>query len=292
MDVTGLDGFCTHIQNDNSLINGSITIIATKIQSTNIKESINSLCVLEECMERCGPEFQSIIGKFRFLNVLIRLVSKKYLGDETPKIIRDKILDLLLNWTIQYPNELKIKEAYDMLRNQGVAHEPTKNIKVDQKNGSTFSTTTTTAKPAAEDQTSIRLKKLLQSKNPNDLQAANLIIQNMVKEDERRMQMKSLRLTKLQKVKECVDLLNSMIDEYETNETSEDILDTINSLKASCEELQPTILQLAQETQETEESLGESIIFIFLLFRFIFCFRDSPRFLLFRFLFSKKKQYN
>lgn len=141
-----------------------------------------------------------------------------------------------------------------MLRNQGIAHEPTKNIKIDQKNNSTFSIAN---KPAAEDQTSIRLKKLLQSKNPNDLQAANLIIQNMFKEDERRMQMKSLRLTKLQKVKECVDLLNSMIDEYQPNETNDDILDTINSLKASCEELQPTILQLAQETQETEEALGE-----------------------------------
>lgn len=255
LDVTALDGFCTHIQNDNSLISSSTTIIANKIQSANIKESINALCVLEECMERCGPEFQSMIGKFRFLNVLIRLVSKKYLGDETPIVIRDKILDLLLVWTIQYPNELKIKEAYDMLRNQGVAHEPTKNIKIDQKNSSTFSIAN---KPAtAEDQTSIRLKKLLQSKNPNDLQAANLIIQNMFKEDERRMQMKSLRLTKLQKVKECVDLLNSMIDEYEPKETSDDILDTINSLKASCEELQPTILQLAQETQETEEALGE-----------------------------------
>lgn len=95
MDVTALDGFCTHIQNDNSLITASTTIIANKIQSTNIKESINSLCVLEECMEKCGPEFQSVIGKFRFLNVLIRLVSKKYLGDETPKIIRDKVNNFL-----------------------------------------------------------------------------------------------------------------------------------------------------------------------------------------------------
>lgn len=250
MDVTALDGFCTLIQNDNNLISSSTLIIANKIESANIKESINALCALEECMERCGPEFQSVIGKFRFLNVLIRLVSKKYLGDETPKVIRDKILDLLLTWTVQYRNELKIKEAYDMLRNQGVAHEPAKNIKVDQKNSSS-------TKPAAEDEGSMRLKKLLQSKNPNDLQAANLIIQNMVKEDERRMQMKSLRLSKLQKVKECVDLLNSMIDEYEPNETSGDILDTINTLKASCEELQPTILQLAQETQETEEALGE-----------------------------------
>lgn len=261
--MTALDGFCTLIQNDNNLINSSTLIIAKKIESPNIKESINSLCALEECMERCGPEFQSVIGKFRFLNVLIRLVSKKYLGDETPKVIRDKILDLLLTWTVQYRNELKIKEAYDMLRNQGVAHEPAKNIKVDQKNGSN-------TKPAAEDEGSKRLKKLLQSKNPNDLQAANLIIQNMVKEDERRMQMKSLRLSKLQKVKECVDLLNSMIDEYEPNETSGDILDTINTLKASCEELQPTILQLAQETQETEEALGELfLIFIFFLVCFV-----------------------
>lgn len=71
-------------------------------------------------MRRCGPNFHAEVGKFRFLNEMIRLVSPKYLGNKTPVAVRRKVLQLLYLWTKEYPRESKIKEAYEMLRKQGV----------------------------------------------------------------------------------------------------------------------------------------------------------------------------
>lgn len=71
-------------------------------------------------MRRCGSSFHSEVGKFRFLNEMIRLVSPKYLGGKTPVMVRQKVLQLLHTWTREYPKELKIKEAYEMLKKQGV----------------------------------------------------------------------------------------------------------------------------------------------------------------------------
>lgn len=64
--------------------------------------------------------FLDEVGKFRFLNELIKVVSPKYLGNSTPSPIKTKIIELLKNWSHRYPKETKIKEAYDMLLNQGV----------------------------------------------------------------------------------------------------------------------------------------------------------------------------
>ena len=71
-------------------------------------------------MRRCGTSFHAEIGKFRFLNEMIKLVSPKYLGNSTPVAVRQKVLELLHSWTIDYPREMKIKEAFEMLKKQGV----------------------------------------------------------------------------------------------------------------------------------------------------------------------------
>lgn len=71
-------------------------------------------------MKRCGSVFHSEVGKFRFLNELIKLVSPKYMGAHTPEPVRRRVLELMYIWTLEYPRESKIKEAYDMLKKQGV----------------------------------------------------------------------------------------------------------------------------------------------------------------------------
>lgn len=71
-------------------------------------------------MKRCGRSFHTEVGKFRFLNVMIKLVSPKYLGNKTPAPVRQKILELLYAWIRDYPREVKIKETYEMLKKQGV----------------------------------------------------------------------------------------------------------------------------------------------------------------------------
>lgn len=211
--------------------------------------------VLEECMSRCGPRFHSEVGKFRFLNELIRLVSPQYGGDKTPKKIRDKILDLMLLWTINYPNEKKIKDAYDMLLKRGVEHEYVKAVTIQNKNPSP------TIKPReeAEPDLAAKLKGLLQSTNPADHKAANLLIQNMVKEKERHHEVKMRRKLELKETTENASLLKEMLDEVELAQrngtkadTTEDALVTMKHLYESCKKLQPTILILLGDTEESE----------------------------------------
>lgn len=46
-------------------------------------------------------------------------VSLKYLGSRTSEKVKNKILELLYSWTVGLPEEVKIAEAYQMLKKQG-----------------------------------------------------------------------------------------------------------------------------------------------------------------------------
>lgn len=135
--------------------------------------------VLDSCMKKCGSSFTSEVGKFRFLNEMIKLVSPKYLGSQTAPLVRVKVLQLLQCWTEDFPRETKIKEAYDMLKKQGVVVEVNSTQKTTEN---TINRTPKTNSIFDNDDRSRLLQKLLQSKNPDDLQAANRLIKTMVKE--------------------------------------------------------------------------------------------------------------
>lgn len=47
--------------------------------------------------------------------------SLKYLGSRTSEKVKNKILELLYSWTVGLPEEVKIAEAYQMLKKQGEA---------------------------------------------------------------------------------------------------------------------------------------------------------------------------
>lgn len=57
----------------------STRLLAHKIQSPQEHESLQALIVLEHCAKNCGESFQNEIGKYRFLNELIKVVSPKVL---------------------------------------------------------------------------------------------------------------------------------------------------------------------------------------------------------------------
>ncbi|KAJ9590159.1 hypothetical protein L9F63_016715, partial [Diploptera punctata] len=101
------------------------------------------------------------------------------------------------------------------------------------------------------------LQKLLQSKNPDDLQAANRLIKTMVKEDEYRVEMNSRRITELESVHNNVRLLSEMLDQYRPGQTSSEELELIKELHQSCERLRPSVFRLASETQDNEAMLNE-----------------------------------
>lgn len=74
-------------------------------------------------MQTGSASFQAEVGKFRFLNELIRLVSPNAMQCNcihTPELIKNKIIELLGQWSSQFPKEIKIQDALDMLKKQGV----------------------------------------------------------------------------------------------------------------------------------------------------------------------------
>lgn len=142
-DIAATEAFCVMLTKEAEGVQIGTKLLAMHIQSLDEKEALQALAVryfsihlfqfgtrlakatrylqlLDTCMKRCGPTFHAEIGKFRFLNEMIKLVSPKYLGSHTAASVRQKVSQLLCSWMKEYPRETKIKEAYEMLKKQGV----------------------------------------------------------------------------------------------------------------------------------------------------------------------------
>ena len=76
--------------------------------------------LLDTCARTGGASFQAELGKFRFLNELIKLLSPRYLGARTPPRVKRRVADLLLDWSRQMPHQGKIQEAFTLLQKQGL----------------------------------------------------------------------------------------------------------------------------------------------------------------------------
>uniref|UniRef100_A0A3Q0RL52 Golgi associated, gamma adaptin ear containing, ARF binding protein 1 n=1 Tax=Amphilophus citrinellus TaxID=61819 RepID=A0A3Q0RL52_AMPCI len=173
-------GFCDQINKELEGPQISVRLLAYKIQSPQEWEAMQALTVLEACMKNCGRRFHNEVGKFKFLNELIKVVSPKYLGDKVSEKVKKKVIEMLYSWTVSLPDEAKISEAYHMLKSQGIVLADPE-IPLD----ATLipSPSPRPKNPVFDDEKkSKRLAELLKSKKPEDLQEANRLIKNMVKE--------------------------------------------------------------------------------------------------------------
>lgn len=135
-----------------------------------------------------------------------------------------------------------------MLRTQGVIHEPQKNVIAPSKK----STDSTLKLMESE-----KFKRLLQSRNQKDIEAANLMIQNMVRDNDRRIQIQNRRLIDLQSANENAILLKEMLDEIDVNNASEDTLSTLQEIYKNCLKLKPTVCRLAEESHDSETFMNK-----------------------------------
>ena len=252
-DVNTIKQFCDAVSviDDGPVI--ACRLLAHKIQSPQERESVQALAVLEACVKSCGEAFCAEVGKFKFINELIKLISPKYLGKTTPEHIKRKVIELLYTWTKDLPEETKIAEAYDMLKKQGLIKEDPAYV-----GRSVFASSLPPREdaPLSADQ-SEKLKKLLQSKKPEDLQAANKIIKGMVKEDERKLDAMTRRHTELIMVNNNSKLLNEMLDHYDKSSSGPEEKELLKELFESCEKMQPKLFRLATETDDGDESIAE-----------------------------------
>ncbi|XP_054449085.1 ADP-ribosylation factor-binding protein GGA3 isoform X2 [Pteronotus mesoamericanus] len=213
------------------------------------------LQVLEACMKNCGRRFHNEVGKFRFLNELIKVVSPKYLGDRVSEKVKTKVIELLYSWTLALPEESKIKDAYHMLKRQGVVQSDPP-IPVDRT--LIPSPPPRPKNPVFDDEEKSKLlAKLLKSKNPDDLQEANKLIKSMVKEDEARIQKVTKRLHTLEEVNNNVKLLSEMLLHYSKEDSSEADKELMKELFDRCESKRRTLFKLASETEDNDNSLGD-----------------------------------
>uniref|UniRef100_A0A671XJQ1 Golgi-associated, gamma adaptin ear containing, ARF binding protein 1 n=1 Tax=Sparus aurata TaxID=8175 RepID=A0A671XJQ1_SPAAU len=253
IDWDNIKGFCDQLNNDPEGPQLATRLLAHKIQSPQESEAMQALTVLETCMKNCGKRFHSEVGKFRFLNELIKVVSPKYLGARAPESVKKKVLEMLYSWTVRLPDETKIADAYQMLKKQGdLLGKPFKEPAV-YKVLFLFSFLSHLC-PILFLQ---MLSRLLNSSHPEDLRAANKLIKEMVQEDQKRVEKVSKRVNAIQEVKESVSLLNQLLEGYSKESCSQSNQELIKDLYQRCEKMRPTLFRLASDTEDSDEALAD-----------------------------------
>uniref|UniRef100_H2YQA2 VHS domain-containing protein n=1 Tax=Ciona savignyi TaxID=51511 RepID=H2YQA2_CIOSA len=247
--------FCDKVNFELEGAQNATRLIAHKMQSPQEMEALRALTVLEACVKNCGEAFRKELGKYRFLNEMIKVVSPKYLGDKTSEKVQTRVLTMLFTWSIALSDQVKIRDAYQMLKKQGI-------VKTDPKYDQSMVTNTP---PPTQDRDTLfndeekrkQLDKLLKSTRPEDLQAANRMIKNVVKEDEARMEKMRKRNETLEEVTNNVRLLNEMLSHFNPDVTAISDMQMMKELYDSCQKMRPTLFRLASDTDDDETALME-----------------------------------
>ncbi|KAJ8363325.1 hypothetical protein SKAU_G00121560 [Synaphobranchus kaupii] len=253
-DWDSIQAFCDQLNNELEGPQLATRLLAHKIQSPQEWEAMQALTLLETCMKNCGKRFHSEVGKFRFLNELIKVVSPKYLGSRAPEQVKKKVLEVMYSWTLGLPDESKVADAYQMLKKQGIVkHDPV------LPDDSPLPPPPPRPKNAIfeDEEKSKMLSRLLNSTHPEDLRAANKLIKEMVQEDQKRMEKVSKRVNAIQEVKESVSLLTQLLVDYSKESCSQSNEDLIKDLYQRCEKMRPTLFRLASDTEDNDEALAE-----------------------------------
>ncbi|KAL6103333.1 gga1 [Pungitius sinensis] len=253
-DWSSIHAFCEQLNNDLEGPQLATRLLAHKIQSPQEWEAMQALLVLETCMKNCGKRFHSEVGKFRFLNELIKVVSPKYLGSRSPEPVKRKVLELIFSWTLGLPDEAKISDAYQMLKKQGIIKQdpelpPDKllNLPPPRPKNAIFE----------DEEKSKMLSRLLNSSHPDDLKAANKLIKEMVQEDQKRAEKVSKRVNAIQEVTESVSLLTQLLQDYDGTADNQSNAELLQDLYQRCEKMRPTLFRLASDTEDNDEALAE-----------------------------------
>nr|XP_004610555.1 unnamed protein product [Sorex araneus] len=256
LNWAGINGFCEQLNEDFEGPPLATRLLAHKIQSPQEWEAVQALTVLETCMKSCGKRFHDEVGKFRFLNELIKVVSPKYQGSRTSEKVKSKVLELLYSWTVGLPQEAKIAEAYQMLKKQGI-------VKADPKLPEDAATAFALPPPRPknvifeDEEKSKMLARLLKSSHPEDLRAANKLIKDMVQEDQKRMEKISKRVSAIEEVNNNVKLLTEMVMNHSQGGGAQSSEELMKELYQRCERMRPTLFRLASDTEDNDEALAE-----------------------------------
>ncbi|NWH91132.1 GGA2 protein, partial [Aegithalos caudatus] len=247
--------FCDQVNADTEGPLFALRLLAHKIQSPQEGEALHALTVLETCVNNCGDRFHSEMAKFRFLNELIKVLSPKYYGIWSSEKVKLRVTEVIFSWTVWFPQEVKIQDAYQMLKKQGIVKEDPK-LPEDKilpppsprPQNSIFDT---------DEEKSKLLAKLLKSSHPEDLQAANRLIQSVIREEQEKSAQVSRRVDTISEVSDNVRRMDELLEDYRRHQLSPAGQETLQALFQRCEKLRPLLFRLASEAVADEEALAE-----------------------------------
>lgn len=243
--------FCDKVNKDPEGPTVAVRLLAHKLQSPQEREALFALSTLEACVKNCGRRFHAEIGKFRFLNEIIKVVSPKYLGTRTSEKVKKRCIELMYSWSKGLSHENKINEAYAMLKTQGIVKEDP--VYIDKTLNVSPMPPPRPKNALFEDEEKAKLlSRLLKSKNPEDLQAANRLIKNMVQQDADRMDKISKRMSELETINNNVSVLSEMLEHYSSESATQSDTDTMKELYETLEKLRPNLFRLASDTDERD----------------------------------------
>uniref|UniRef100_A0A8B9FIF4 Golgi associated, gamma adaptin ear containing, ARF binding protein 2 n=1 Tax=Amazona collaria TaxID=241587 RepID=A0A8B9FIF4_9PSIT len=230
-------------------------LLAHKIQSPQEMEALHALTVLETCVNNCGERFHREIAKFRFLNELIKVLSPKYYGTWSSAKVKSRVTEVIFSWTVWFPQEVKIRDAYQMLKKQGI-------VKEDPKLPEDKILPPPSPRPQnsifdRDEEKSKLLARLLKSSHTEDLQAANRLIKSMIKEEQEKSAQVSRRVKTISEVSESIKHMDELLENYKRQELSRSDQETLQTLFQRCEKLRPLLFRLASEAVDDDEALAE-----------------------------------
>ncbi|TWW58928.1 ADP-ribosylation factor-binding protein GGA1 [Takifugu flavidus] len=210
--------------------------------------------LLEACMNNCGKRFHGEVAKFRFLNELIKVLSPKYFGAWTSQTVKDRVTEVLYGWTLWLKDEPKIKEAYSMLKRQGI-------VEKDPKLPDTIIMApppqrTTQSVFDQEDKATL-LARLLKSNRPEDLETANRLIKSTLKEEQEKAEKASKRESTLKEVESNTKALRGLLDQHKISGTLLDLSDDVKTVYERCDRMRPTLFRLASDTMDDDLALNQ-----------------------------------
>lgn len=238
----------------------AVGILGHKIVSPDQDEALYSLQAVEQLVQKCGEKVHNRIGKFRFLNQIVKLITPKYLGAQTSPEVKELSIKLLYSWKRSMRHVKKFKEVYDSLREHNLI---TADPAIPEEDIVIVQLTTPKLAVFEDEQKAQLLKDLLNSTNPDDLQAANRLIQTLVKSEDQKIEQRHKRADELDHVRQlCKRMEEAMMEKTaEGLGITPDVIYTEANMKTLADELmmvRPHLFRFASDaTENDEEALVE-----------------------------------
>jgi len=244
--------------------NDAVAMLLDKIRNRNPQVALAAMTTLEGCVKTCGVPIHGVVGKFRFLNEFIKMVSPKYYSD-TPTEVKRRILACMQQWNFSLMEQSKVREAYQMLVRQGVEFpDDVEMPALDVPCGEGYLDISAKSmvkrhSPLEEDAKKAKLlEKLLKSKDPNDLMKANKLIKKMVEIDAKKGQKAAETSKELDIVRTNAKLLTDMLMAHNPGAgASLAQNEVVQELYKSCVAMRPKMFKMASNLDEEDPALGD-----------------------------------